>query len=86
MEPEALPNFVPTERAVFETSYLPPDAPFITVIEDTVPQQSSKKIKPCTLRVMKNWTDEEKTILLRIVKANFGHIKTSKQDIKLLIY
>ena len=77
MEAETLPNFVPTERAVFETSYLPPDAPFITVVEDTVPQPAAKKIKPGPLRVMKNWTDQEKEVLLRIVKANFGHMKTS---------
>ena len=74
-------NFVPTERAVFESSFLPPDAPFLTVIDDSVVQQATKKIKSGPLRVMKNWTDAEKTILLRLVKANFGHIKTGTLDL-----
>ena len=69
-------NFIPTERAVFETSLLPPDEPFLKIIEDTVDQQATKKIKPAPLRSMKKWNDEEMTILLRIVKANHGHMKT----------
>ena len=56
MEADANLNFVPTERVVFETSYLPPDAPFLMVIEDNVDKQATKKIKSGPLRA--KWTDE----------------------------
>ena len=61
---------------MFETSLLPPDEPFLKIIEDTVDQQATKKIKPAPLRSLKKWNDEEMTILPRIVKANHGHMKT----------
>ena len=74
---EENPRFIPTERAVFETAILPPDAPFIRIIEEGPAEiQPTKKPKGAQLRPMKDWTDEEMTILVRSVKANMGHMKT----------
>ena len=60
---------------------LPPDAPFIRVIEDHEQQQQPvKKVKSAKLRAMNDWKDDEMVILVRNVKANLGHMKRIDDD------
>ena len=44
--------------------------------EENIEQHAAKKRKSAPLRSMKEWSDEEMTVLVRVVRANQGYIKT----------
>lgn len=57
------------------TPPLPPNAPHL-LTEENIEQPAAKKRKSAHLRPMKEWRDEEMTVLVRAVRAHQGHIKT----------